>query len=338
MATHQHPVPQPNPMGIFAALSAYQQTSALKGAIELEIFTHIGAGATTAGAIAARCGASERGVRILCDYLTVIGFLTKSGGTYGLTPESALFLDKASPAYIGSMAGFLAHEKHTEHYRDVASLVRRGSPADDGNMGPDDPIWVEFARSMAPMMRVVAGQIASLVAEPGRPMKVLDIAAGHGFYGISIARLNPAAEVFAVDWKPVLAVASENAAQTGVGAQYHTIPGSAFEVDFGTGYDLVMLPAFLHHFDPPTNVSLLRKIHSAMKPGAVLATMEMIPNEDRVSPPFAATFSLMMLGSTPAGDAYTFPELEGMLSEAGFRDNRMHRLDGMPLTAVFSRA
>jgi 2-polyprenyl-3-methyl-5-hydroxy-6-metoxy-1,4-benzoquinol methylase len=337
MATLQNAGQQPNPIGIFITLCAYQQTYALKSAIELEIFTYIGEGASSAADIAKRCQASERGVRILCDYLTVQGFLTKSQGGYGLSTDAAVFLDKRSPAYLGSIAGFLAHDRHTAHYRDLTGAVRRGGTWDAGNMGPDDPIWVEFARSMTPMMAMTAAQVAPLVTEQGRRMKVLDIAAGHGMYGITIAKHNAVAEVFAVDWKDVLAVAAEHAAEAGVASRYHTLPGSAFEVDFGTGYDVVMLPAFLHHFDPPTNVGLLQKIRAAMKPNGLLATLEITPNDDRVSPPMAAEFSLMMLGSTPAGDAYTFKELEEMLRQAGFPENRKHSLDPTPFTAIFSR-
>jgi len=56
---------QLNPLPIFNALNAYQQTMALKGAIELELFTHIAEGAVTAPEIAQRCHAAERGIRIL---------------------------------------------------------------------------------------------------------------------------------------------------------------------------------------------------------------------------------------------------------------------------------
>src|SRR5579885_2662544 len=312
----------PSPEVILEELNSYQRTMALKGAIELEIFTHIAGGANTAAEIARRCSASERGVRILCDFLTVQKLLTKTGETYGLSPESAAFLNKHSPAYIGSIALFLAHDVHMAHYRDVAAAVRKGGSLDAGNMAPDDPIWVEFARSMAPLMRMLAGLAAPFVAQPGVRQKVLDIAAGHGMYGIAIAQQNPAAEVFAQDWKAVLAVAQANAEQAGIASRFHQIPGSAFDVDLGSGYDVVMLPMFLHHFDPPTNTGLLKKIRAAMKPGSVLATIEFIPNEDRVSPPLPATFSMMMLCSTPAGDAYTYPELDRMLRDAGFSENR----------------
>src|SRR5271155_4040559 len=107
---------QPNPLLIFDALNSYQKTMALKGAVELEIFTHIADGATTAAEIAKRCDAAERGVRILCDFLTIHGLLAKSEGRYGLTQDTAVFLNKRSPAYMGDAAKFLAHDRHMAHF------------------------------------------------------------------------------------------------------------------------------------------------------------------------------------------------------------------------------
>src|SRR6266849_1312183 len=169
-------VSQPDPSVIFETLNAYQRSLALKGAIDLELFTHIAEGANTAAPLAERCKASQRGVRILCDYLTINGFLTKTGSTYGLTADSAAFLDRRSPAYMGTVANFLLTETHFNNYRDVAAVVRKGGTLEGaGNMEPENPIWVEFARSMQPMVRMSAQGLAKLVAEPGRPQKVLDI-------------------------------------------------------------------------------------------------------------------------------------------------------------------
>src|ERR1700753_3208563 len=84
---------QPSPELFFQTLTAYQRTGALKAAIELDIFTAIGEGALTAEAIAEKCNASARGVRILCDYLVVCGFLTKTENEYALTLDSAVFLN-----------------------------------------------------------------------------------------------------------------------------------------------------------------------------------------------------------------------------------------------------
>src|SRR5512132_3644738 len=139
---------QVNPGRIHQALTSYQLAMALKGAIELEIFTHIAAGATTPAAIAPLCQGKEKGVRVLCDYLTVHGFLTKSNGGYGLAPDTAALIDKNSPAYMGSVADFFTHPTMVNKYRDVAALVRHGG-ATDHTLAPNDSIWVEFARHMA---------------------------------------------------------------------------------------------------------------------------------------------------------------------------------------------
>ena len=320
---------QPSPQLFFQTINAHQRTEALKAGIELGVFTAIGEGNTTAAEIAKRCETSERGMRILCDFLTIHGMLTKQDGHYGLTLDSATFLDKRSPAYLGGAIEFLCSPMLTEGSKHLTDAVRRGGTAmeNEGTIGPDNPIWVKFARGMAPMMAMPAQLIAKLVdPNADRKLKILDIAAGHGMFGLAFATHNPQAEITAVDWKAVLEVAKENAQKAGVADRYQTIEGSAFDVDFGSGYDLVLLTNFLHHFDPPTNETLLRKVHDALGEGGRAVTLEFVPNDDRVTPPDAAGFSMMMLSGTPSGDAYTFAELERMFSNAGFSRSTFHPL------------
>src|SRR5437868_10601666 len=107
---------QPTPALIFDTFNAYQRTAALRAGIDLEVFTAIGEGKTTAKEIAERCGASERGTRILCDYLTIMGFLIKQDGRHALTPDSAMFLDKRSPAYMGTVSEFILSPYITENF------------------------------------------------------------------------------------------------------------------------------------------------------------------------------------------------------------------------------
>jgi hypothetical protein len=96
----------PSPALFLDTVNAYQRTEALLAAVELDLFTHVAAGRDTAPALATAC-AAPRGVRILADHLTLLGFLRKSGDRYALTPDSAAFLDRASPAYLGGAVEFL---------------------------------------------------------------------------------------------------------------------------------------------------------------------------------------------------------------------------------------
>lgn len=334
MATEQS---QPSPVLFFDTANAYQRSAAIKAAVELDIFTAIGEGRSTAQAIAERTGASERGVRILCDYLCVAGFLTKEQNGYRLTQDSAVFLDRNSPAYMGGSLEFLLSPMLMQGFENLTEAVRRGGTQHEGTIAPEHPIWVKFARGMAPMMSMPAQLMTALVpVEEGRKLKVLDIAAGHGMYGITFAQQNRGAEVVAVDWPNVLEVAKENAEKFGVHDRYSTLPGSAFEVEFGTGYDIVLITNFLHHFDTETCEKFLKKVHAALKDGGRAVTVEFVPEEDRVSPPTSAMFSLVMLAGTPQGDAYTFSEFEKMFKRAGFARNELRQLAPSPQQVIIS--
>jgi len=322
-------VPQPSPVLFFETVNAYQRTAALRAAIELGLFTAIGEGATTAPEIARRTKAAERGVRILCDYLVMMGFLTKTGNSYGPTPDTSTFLDRRSPAYLGGAIGFLGNPMLTAAFQELTAAVRKGGTAmsGEGSLAPEHPMWVEFARSMMPLMAMPA-ELMSKVLDAGRGdrWKVLDIAASHGVFGLTLARHNPNAQIVALDWANVLEVAKENAKAAGVADRYSTIPGSAFEAAYGEGYDIVLLTNLLHHFDAAGCEDILRRCHAALKPGGRVAILEFVPNDDRVTPPISAGFALIMLATTPAGDAYTFAEYQQMLRNAGFASSEVHAL------------
>jgi ubiquinone/menaquinone biosynthesis C-methylase UbiE len=330
---------RPSPERIYNLFNAFQQTAALHSGIELDVFTAIGSGSNTSGLLAAKMGASERGLRILCDYLTIMGLLTKEDGRYGLTPDSAVFLDRHSPANLTAVAGFLGAEWHAQNIKSLTAAVKKGGTVGvhGDNTKPHDDVWVSFARAMAQLTTPAANVVAQLVgASDERKCKVLDIAAGHGMYGITIAKKNPNANIVAVDWPAVLEVARENAETAGVIERYTTRPGSAFETDLGTDYDFVLLTNIFHHFDREACEKLMRRVHAALKPDGKALTLEFIPNEDRVSPPAAAAFSLNMLVGTEAGDAYTFSEYEEMFRHSGFAKTTLHDVPYAPQRVLVS--
>ena len=314
-----HP-PSPSPVLFLETAFAIQRTCSIRAAVDLEVFTAIKEGQNTVPALAKRCGTAERGMRMLADYLVMLGFLTKSENTYALTQDSEVFLVKTSPAYLGGTLEFLLSPTLFNGFCDLTEAVRKGGTTlpDQGTIAEEHPEWVTFARAMMPMMVGPAKWIAEHLASMGGTiLKVLDVAAGHGLYGIEIGKRFPGAEVTAVDWPNVLTVARENADAASLGDRFTTIPGSAFDVDLGEGYDLVLLTNFLHHFGIPECEDFLRKVKGAMAPGGRVITLEFVPNDDRISPA-SADFTLIMLVTTPAGDAYTFKEWDAMFQNAGF--------------------
>jgi ubiquinone/menaquinone biosynthesis C-methylase UbiE len=334
-----NPETSPSPQLFMETINAFQKTGALKAAIDVGLFTAIGGTPQTAAELAARSQCSERGIRILSDSLSIMGFLTKDGSRYALTPDSAVFLDRKSPAYLGGAVDFFLAPGIADAFQNLAATVRTGRvhTSEHGTTAPDHPVWMEFARAMGPMMVPAAQGVAALVPlDPARDTRVLDVAASHGAYGIAFAQRNPRAQIVALDWAAVLAVAEENAAAAGLAERFSKIVGDAFTVELGGDYDVVLVPNFLHHFSIGDCTRFLRRVHAALRPGGRVAIIEFVPNEDRLTPPPAAGFALVMLGTTPEGDAYTFAEYRQMLADAGFRDPVLHPLPPTAESAVIA--
>jgi len=330
----------PSPQLFFDTINAFQKAGALKAAIELGLFTVIGRTPSTAADIAARCGCPERGIRILSNYLTILGFLTKDAGRYALTPDAAAFLDRNSPAYLGRTVDFFLAPSITDAFGDLARTIRSGRlhTSEHGTTAPDHPVWLEFARAMGPMMGPIAQGAAELAPlDPASETRILDVSASHGAYGIAFARKNPRAHLVALDWEAVLAVTEENARSAGLANRFSKIAGDAFTAELGANYDVVLVPNFLHHFNAEDCTRFLRRVHAALRPGGRVVIIEFVPNEDRVTPPPAASFAFVMLGTTPEGDAYTFSEYHVMLFNAGFHDATLSPFPPSAESAVIAK-
>ena len=321
---------------VFEIAMAYQKTAALIAAVKLDIFSAIGAETMSLEDLAQRTNASVRGLRILCDYLTVIGLLRKQDSRYSLTHIAKTFLDESAPLAVGKIVDFVAAPEILDLFlSDPASYVRRGGSSGLANVSPDHPVWVRFAKAAVPFAAAAAKRVAAHVADlPEPPYTVLDIAAGHGLYGIEVAKVLPEVLVTAVDWEQVLTVTRANAEAAGVADRFRMLAGNALDMDWGSDYDLILLPNFLHHFDFETCTLLLRKVKDSLAIDGQAWGIDLVPNEDRVSPPVPAMFAFWMLATTPGGDAYTGRELDKMARKAGFGGAKTQSLAPTPESLI----
>jgi SAM-dependent methyltransferase len=304
------------PAWLLDEFRAYERTLALRTAVELDLFTRIGAGVNTIPALSKATRASVRGLRVLCDNLTINQHLVKEGNGYRLSLNSRVYLSKASPAYLGSGIKFLASDTYVEAFRDLLHSVKRGR-----GRAPETS-WPDYARFMSPLAQHVAAFVAEAMhADSAGPIRILDVAAGHGLYGLAFAARNAKAEIHALDAPQVLQVAAKNARKAGVRKRFHPIPGDVFNTSFGGPYDLVLTANIAHHLEPKANAELFQKCRAALKPKGKLVLLDLVVNDDRVSPPVEAGFALHLF-ATGSCDVYTFGEYQGMLRTAGFRGIR----------------
>ena len=277
---------------IVDAVTGFHRSAALKAGVDLGVFAAIAHGAATADEIAIRAQAAPRAAQPMR--------LSRGHGSVGegarpirahegkprpsTQPRRPIWCGHRLPRCPGIDFAVHGRSRRLRAQRWLAGIIDRlGGQPDLGDL----------RRAMTGFVAATADGVAAIASEwDASPRRVLDIAAGHGLFGIAVAKAVPQAEIVAVDWDNVLSVARRNAEAAGVAKRYQTRAGSAFEVDWGTGYDLVLLPNFLHHFDTHTNIGLLRKARENLGPGGRVIAIEFVPAPDRERTAISSPFQL----------------------------------------------
>lgn len=324
---------------IFEMLLAYKTTAVLSAGIELGVFDAVAAGATTSAQIARRQELDPRGTRLLLNALAALGLLDTDGLAYRLVAGIEASLVRGRPGYVGDMAKVMASRWEWDALRDLPAAVRRGGTVTAENAEtPGYAYWEDFAAYAS----AVAVPTAELLAEVLGPwaadrdrLHVLDMACGHGLYGYTLARHQPHAQVWSLDWPNILPLARQRAELMGVGDRVSVIAGDMFDVPLGGPYDVVMITNVLHHFSERRATELLRRAGAAMADGGKIALVGFTvgggpPAEDAV----AHLLSILMLIWTNEGEVHSAEAYERMLTEAGFTDVRLHPVPALPLRVI----
>jgi SAM-dependent methyltransferase len=320
------PQPQagPSPERIQQFAFGFAPPLLIEAAIRHAVFDHLADGPRSLDELVHNTGASQRGLRALCDALVGLELLRKEGAKYALSPESGAFLVSSRPGYQGGM--FRHVSRHLlPHWMQLEEVVRTGKPGTSVNrQATGGEFFKEFVEDLFPRGYPAAKRLAEelkIEARGGAP-SVLDLAAGSGVWSIALAQRSPQVRVTAVDWPEVIPVTRSVTQKHGVAGQYRFVEGDLLAADFGTGHRVATLGHILHSEGEDRSRRLLAKAFDALAPGGVIAIAEMVPNEQRTGPAHALIFAVNMLVHTDAGDAYTFGEISSWLRDAGFANPR----------------
>ena len=313
----------------------YQESRILLTAVELDVFTALGGGATAA-AVAQRCGTDRRATELLLNALVALDVLRFAGDCYRNTTAAAQFLVAGSPDDTR-----IALRHNLSLWRTWSSLteaVRVGHTALRPEMRDRDDDWtVPFIAAMHRGASARAPQVVEAVGA-ARVRRMLDVGGGSGAYSIAFARANPELVAVVLDLPTVLPIADGHIGDAGLSRRISTRAGDLRRDDFGSGYDLVFLSSICHMLGPDGNRDLLARSARALGPGGRVVVQDFILEPERTGPRQAVLFAINMLVGTEEGSTYSEAEYASWLTAAGLSDVRRIRLKGPADLMVGERA
>jgi len=310
---------------------AFQESRVLLTAIELDVFSAVGDGAT-ASQVAGRIGADPRATEMLLNALAAIGALAKRENIFYNTPATAEHL--AGP---GSQRAGLMHTVNLwERWSTLTAAVRAGTAVWRRRQDVSETEWTEaFIAAMHRNALLRAPEVIKAI-DARNVRRLLDVGGGSGAYSIAFAREYPQLEAEILDRPQVLPLALGYIREAGLEGRIRVRAGDLRADQFGTGYDLVLVFAICHMLSPEENRDLFRRIFSALAPGGRVAVQDFILNADKTAPREGALFSLNMLVGTEAGASYSELEYRAWLEQAGFREIRMVSLEKAPSSLMLA--
>ena len=310
---------------LLESLRAFQESRALLTAIELDLFTAVGQGATSAQ-VASRLGADARATEMLMNALVALGLLAKREGVFHNAPLAARYLVQGAPddARLALM--------HTVHLWDrwstLTACVRAGAAVAREEIQDRGDEWTEaFIAAMHANALARAPHVVSALGAEGVD-RLLDVGGGSGAYSIAFAKACPSLHAQILDLPAVLKIAQGHIARAGLSDRVTTRPGDLRTDSLGAGHDLVFISAICHMLGPGENQSLFKRSFAALAPGGRIVVQDFILEPDKTTPRQAALFALNMLVGTQNGSTYSELEYAAWLREAGFTDVHRIRLEG----------
>jgi len=314
---------------------AYAPPLIISAAVNNKVFDSLQGGAKTVEQLKKETGADARGLRAIMDALVGLELLKKDRSAkgrihrgeqsrYSLTPESEAFLVSDKPGSLAGLFGSILPVL-TSRWLRLTDIVRDGRPPVAVNQETEGTqFFSQLVETIIPMSYPGAQKLADhlKVAKAKEQVRVIDLAAGSGIWGIAVTQKSPQVRVTALDWAGMIPTTKRITEKFGVRDRFDFIEGDLLEANFGSGYDVATLGHILHSEGEQRSRELLKKTFRALKSGGTIAIAEWLVNDERTKPLPSLMFSVQMLVNTEKGGTFSFNEIKTWLEDAGFKKVR----------------
>lgn len=327
------PSTHPAPDRILQLGLAFWGSKTLLSAVELGLFSALAPTPLTAEQIGEQLKLHPRAVRDFLDALVALGMLEREGAHYRNTPETALFLDRGKPSYLGGLLE-MANARLYPFWGSLTEALRTGQPQNESKLGanPFDALYSDPARLrqfLSAMTGISLPAAQSIAAKfPWREYRTFaDVGCAQGGLPVQLALAHDHLQGIGFDLAAVRPVFEEYAAGFGLKDRLRFQEGSFF-TDPLPPADVIVMGHILHDWDLETKRLLLAKAHAALPEGGALIVYEALIDDERRQNAFGLLMSLNMLIETPGGFDYTGADCQGWMKEQGFRETRVEHLAG----------
>ena len=327
-----------SPARIMEVGMAFWPAKVLLSAIELGLFTQLGSASMTGADLQAALGLHQRANPDFFDALVALRFLERDGdgpdARYRNTPDTALFLDRHSPQFMG---GFLemANARLYRFWGDLTEGLRTGSPQNEVKHTGASMFAELYARPerleqfMDAMSGISGGNFQAFADkfDFSRYATICDVGGASGQLSMIVARRHPHLRCTSVDLPAATAIAERKIAAAGLADRV-----SARALDFFAEplpkADVITMGMILHDWNLEKKLHLIRKAYDALPSGGAFVVVENLIDDARRENAFGLLMSLNML--IEFGEAFDFSgaDFSGWCREAGFRTTEVIPLGG----------
>jgi len=335
---------QLDPSHIMQTATAFFASKVLLTAVGMDLFTTLGDSRLSAARLGEALSLHPRGWYDFFDALVALGFLEREGdgpeGRYKNTPQTAAFLNKKSPRYIGGLAEML-NSRLFGFWNDLGTALRSGKPQNETRHG-GKPIFEALYANPAALVQFLDAMTGfqaanfELLAQQfdfTRYKTVCDVGGALALLSRIVGARHPHLSFTSFDLPPVMPLAQKHISEAGMQGRITAVAGDFFQEDLPKA-DVVTMGNILHDWNLEKKKTLIAKAYAALPSGGALIVIENIIDDARRENAFGLLMSLNML--IEFGDAfdYTGADFRAWCGHAGFARFDFIRLAGPTSAAI----